>query len=188
MNKKTKLGVAAMVVAMMLTTGGCKDHRQVPAEKAVAMAEKVEVSEEKTEATAEPEAVVATDKEDVASEGYPSTYDEPKGKVLELLKDYNAHMDDYSTTGVTALGMGTQGSRVLLNFTIDDYRCPLSDKEKMKTVARELIEAMPIGQKVAWRCIPEEGYALMVTFVGRQSSKIVSVVFTKEELKEIVGR
>ena len=45
---------------------------------------------------------------------------------------------------------------------------------------------MPINEIVAWRCIPDEGHDLIVTLVGRQSSKIVSVVFTKKELKEIL--
>jgi hypothetical protein len=45
---------------------------------------------------------------------------------------------------------------------------------------------MPISEIVAWRCIPEEGHDLIVTLVGRQSSKIVSVVFNKKELKDLL--
>jgi hypothetical protein len=103
-----------------------------------------------------------------------------------VLKDYNAHMSDYSTTTVEALGMGAQGNRVLVNFSVSDIGFNLGDKAKLKKQARELIESMPIDRQTAWRCIPDEGYELMVTFVGRQSNKIVSVVFTKEELKEML--
>ena len=94
-------------------------------------------------------------------------------------------MADYNTTGVVALGMGSQGNRVLLNFSVTDIYFALSNKVKLKKQARELIESMPIGEKTAWRCIPEEGYELMVTFVGKQSLQIVSVIFTKDELKEM---
>ena len=107
-------------------------------------------------------------------------------EVLEVLKDYNAHMSDYNTTSVEALGMGSQGNCILLNFSVPDIGFNLDDKEKLKKQARELIESMPIDRQTAWRCIPNEGYNLMVTFVGRQSNKIVSVVFTKEELKEML--
>ena len=128
----------------------------------------------------------AAGKDANADEGYPSTYNQPKGTVLELLKDYNAHMADHNTTGVEALGMGSQAGRVLLNFSVADICFTLNDKVKLKKQARELIESMPIGEKTAWRCIPDEGYELMVTFVGKQSRQIVSVVFTKEELKELL--
>ena len=103
-----------------------------------------------------------------------------------MLKDYNAHMSDYNTTSVEALGMGSQGNCILLNFSVPDIGFNLDDKAKLKKQARELIESMPIDRQTAWRCIPNEGYNLMVTFVGRQSNKIVSVVFTKEELKEML--
>lgn len=174
--------VFSIIVCLMLTTGSCNGNKQEAAEVEAA-AEKVDTAAEKI---VPEQQVPAADKKAAADDGYPSTYNQPKGGVLELLKDYNAHMADYNTTGVEALGMGSQGNRVLLNFSVTDICFTLSDKVKLKKQARELIESMPIGKKTAWRCIPDEGYELMVTFVGKQSRQIVSVVFTTEELKEML--
>ena len=173
--------VFSIMVCLMQATSSCNGKQQKTAE--------AETTEEKVETAAEkavPERQESSAaKETKAADGYPSTYNQPKGTVLELLKDYNAHMADYNTTGVVALGMGSQGNRVLLNFSVTDIYFALSNKVKLKKQARELIESMPIGEKTAWRCIPEEGYELMVTFVGKQSLQIVSVIFTKDELKEM---
>lgn len=186
MKKKIYLVAVVIAVGMMLTTSSCKGHKQEAAEVDET---KEHVDTIKTiEEQAPPTETKAANEENEAeaTDGYPSTYEQPKGRVLDVLKDYNAHMSDYNTTGVEALGMGSQGKCVLLNFSVSDIGFNLGDKAKLKIQARELIKAMPIDRQTAWRCIPEEGYELMVTFVGRQSSKIVSVVFTKEELKEML--
>jgi hypothetical protein len=184
--------VFSIMVCLMQATSSCNGKQQKTAEVETT-AEKVDSAEEiacdtptSVSEKAVPERQVsAAVKEANTDDGYPSTYNQPKGTVLELLKDYNAHMADYNTTGVVALGMGSQGNRVLLNFSVTDIYFALSNKVKLKKQARELIESLPIGEKTAWRCIPEEGYELMVTFVGKQSLQIVSVIFTKDELKEM---
>lgn len=174
-----------MASAMMLTTSSCKGYKsETSAAEEHTTEKKVEATGEKAEAPEAP--VAAAEKKAKADEGYPPTYEEPKGKVLEVLKNYNAHMADYNTTGVEALGMGFQGNHVLVNYSVTDISFEMNNKAKLKTQARQLIEAMPIAEKVAWRCIPEEGHDLMVTLVGRQSSKIVTMVFTNEELKDIL--
>ena len=104
----------------------------------------------------------------------------------DTLAAYNAHMADFNSTGVEALGMGFQENHVLVNYTVTDISFEMNNKAKLKVQARKLIESMPINEKMAWRCIPEEGHDLLVTLVGRQSSKIVTMVFTKDELKEIL--
>ena len=185
MNKKISVCAVTLASAMMLATTGCKGKVDKTAadtatEKTV---ETVETVEEKAVTDTVAAETVTEDKTDNA---YPSTYDEPKGQVLEVLKDYNAHMTDYNATGVEALGMGFQRNTVLVNYTVSDISFDLKNKAKLKTQARSLIQAMPINEKVAWRCIPDEGHDLLVTLVGRQSCKIVSVLFTKEELKEML--
>jgi len=182
--KNRKISLCAVIAcAMMLTTISCIGNKSEGGSEENATEKKAEAVEETTE---DPDTLSADAEEDADDEGYPSTYEQPEGKVLELLKDYNAHMDDYNTTGVTALGMGFQKNRVLLIFSVDNYRYDLNNKAKLKSQARELIGLIPVGQRVAWRCIPDEGHELKVTFVGKQSSKIVSVVFSKEELKELL--
>ena len=170
--------------AMMLTTNSCKEQKAEPTTNTTTE-EKEAAVEQKAEA---PEAtVVVPEKKAKTDNGYPLTYEEPKGKVLQVLMDYNAHMTDFNATGVEALGMGFQENHVLVNFSVTDISFDMNNKAKLKVQARKLIESMPIGEKVAWRCIPEEGHDLLVTLVGRQSSKIVTMVFTKEELKDILN-
>ena len=179
MGIKSYIGLLVLTIAMLSCKGRASD-----AQSQSAQVDTVVTVKEQTPAT---ETKVDTVAEKTASdEGFPSTYEQPKGRVLDVLKDYNAHMSDYSTTTVEALGMGAQGNRVLVNFSVSDIGFNLGDKAKLKKQARELIESMPIDRQTAWRCIPDEGYELMVTFVGRQSNKIVSVVFTKEELKDML--
>ena len=182
MNKKYMICMVA-ASAIMLTTSSCKGKKGETV--ADTTTEKtVEAVEEK----AAPDTLAAeTEPEAKKDNGYPLTYEEPKGKVLQVLKDYNAHMTDFNMTGVEALGMGFQENHVLVNFSVTDISFDMNNKAKLKVQARKLIESMPIGEKVAWRCIPEEGHDLLVTLVGRQSSKIVTMVFTKEELKEILN-
>ena len=182
MNKKISVCALTLASAMMLATSSCKGKVDKTA---------ADTATEKTVETVEEKAVTdtvtaETVTEDKTDNAYPSTYDEPTGQVLEVLKDYNAHMTDYNATGVEALGMGFQGNTVLVNYTVSDISFDLKNKAKLKTQARSLIQAMPINEKVAWRCIPDEGHDLLVTLVGRQSCKIVSVLFTKEELKEML--
>ena len=166
-----------MAIAVLSCKGRASEAQSAKVDTVVTVKEETPVTETKVDTVAENTA---------SDDGFPSTYEPPKGQVLEVLKDYNAHMSDYSTTTVEALGMGAQGNRVLVNFSVSDIGFNLDDKAKLKKQARELIESMPIDRQTAWRCIPNEGYNLMVTFVGRQSNKIVSVVFTKEELKEML--
>ena len=182
MNKKISVCALTLASAMMLATSSCKGKVDKTA---------ADTATEKTVETVEEKAVTdtvtaETVTEDKTDNAYPSTYDEPTGQVLEVLKDYNAHMTDYNATGVEALGMGFQGNTVLVNYTVSDISFDLKNKAKLKTQARSLIQAMPINEKVAWRCIPDEGHDLLVTLVGRQSCKIVSVLFTKEEVKEML--
>lgn len=173
--------VAAVAGVIIMVTSSCQGNKQ---EKADATSKKVDTVE--TVAKQAPEQEAKTKNKAEADNGFPSTYEQPKATVLDVLKEYNANMSDYNTTGVEALGMGSQGNCVLLNFSVSDINFSLGNKTKLKEQARELIKSMPIDRQTAWRCIPNEGYDLMVTFVGRQSSKIVSVVFTKEELKEML--
>ena len=177
MGIKHYIGISALAIAVLSCKGRASDAQSAKVDTVVTVKEETPVTETKVDTVAEKTA---------SDDGFPSTYEPPKGQVLEVLKDYNAHMSDYSTTTVEALGMGAQGNRVLVNFSVSDIGFNLGDKAKLKKQARELIESMPIDRQTAWRCIPNEGYNLMVTFVGRQSNKIVSVVFTKEELKEML--
>ena len=177
MGIKHYIGISALAIAVLSCKGRASDAQSAKVDTVVTVKEETPVTETKVDTVAQKTA---------SDDGFPSTYEPPKGKVLEVLKDYNAHMSDYSTTTVEALGMGAQGNRVLVNFSVSDIGFNLGDKAKLKKQARELIESMPIDRQTAWRCIPDEGYELMVTFVGRQSNKIVSVVFTKEELKDML--
>lgn len=174
---KNYIGISALAIAVLSCKGRASDVQSEQVDTVVTIQDKAPVTETKADTIARKTAPV---------NGFPSTYEQPKASVLDVLKDYNAHMSDYNATGVEALGMGSQGNRVLLNFSVSDIGFNLSDRAKLKTQARDLIKAMPIDRQTAWRCIPDEGYELMVTFVGRQSNKIVSVVFTKEELKEML--
>ena len=177
MGIKHYIGISALAIAVLSCKGRSSDAQSAKVDTVVTAQEQVPVTETNVDTVAQNTA---------SDDGFPSTYEPPKGQVLEVLKDYNAHMSDYNTTSVEALGMGSQGNCILLNFSVSDIGFNLDDKAKLKKQARELIESMPIDRQTAWRCIPNEGYNLMVTFVGRQSNKIVSVVFTKEELKEML--
>ena len=191
MNKKTLYCVAVIAAVMLLTTSSCRNNKQETG-NAEAKTETVDtvaaktVSDTITNKTEQEDDSDEIKQEDDSDEGYPLTYEQPKGKILQLLKDYNAHMEDYNTTSVMALGMGFQRNYVLVNYSVADISFDLKNKAKLKTQVRKLILSMPINEIVAWRCIPDEGHDLIVTLVGRQSSKIVSVVFTKKELKEIL--
>lgn len=191
MNKKTLYCMAVIAAVMLLTTSSCKNNKQETG-NAEATTETVDTVAEKAVSdtlTNEKELENESNKikqEDESDEGYPLTYEQPKDKILQLLKDYNAHMDDYNTTSVVALGMGFQSNHVLVNYSVADISFDLKNKANLKTQVRKLILSMPISEIVAWRSIPEEGHDLIVTLVGRQSSKIVSVVFTKKELKDIL--
>ena len=177
MGIKHYIGISALAIAVLSCKGRASDAQSAKVDTVVTVKEETPVTETNVDTVAQNTA---------SDDGFPSTYEPPKGQVLEVLKDYNAHMSDYNTTSVEALGMGSQGNCILLNFSVPDIGFNLDDKEKLKKQARELIESMPIDRQTAWRCIPNEGYNLMVTFVGRQSNKIVSVVFTTEELKEML--
>lgn len=177
MGIKNYIGISALAIAMLSCKGRASEAQSAKVDTVVTAQEQVPVTETNVDTVAQNTA---------SDDGFPSTYEPPKGQVLEVLKDYNAHMSDYNTASVEALGMGSQGKCILLNFSVPDIGFNLADKEKLKKQARELIESMPIDRQTAWRCIPNEGYNLMVTFVGRQSNKIVSVVFTTEELKEML--
>ena len=177
MGIKNYIGISALAIAVLSCKGRASTTQSEQVDTVAPVEDKAPATETKVDTVA---------KKTVSDEGFPSTYEQPKGRVLDVLKDYNAHMSDYSTTSVEALGMGAQGNRLLLNFSVSDIGFNLGDKVKLKKQARELIVSMPIDRQTAWRCIPDEGYELMVTFVGRQSNKIVSVVFTKEELKEML--
>ena len=174
--------MAVIAAVMLLTTSSCKNNKQETG-NAEATTETVDTVAEKAVSDT---LTNEMEQEDESDEGYPLTYEQPKDKILKLLKDYNAHMDDYNTTGVMALGMGFQSNHVLVNYSVADISFDLKNKANLKTQVRKLILSMPISEIVAWRCIPEEGHDLIVTLVGRQSSKIVSVVFTKKELKDIL--
>ena len=177
MGIKNYIGISALAIAVLSCKGRASEAQSAKVDTVVTVKEETPVTETNVDTVAQNTA---------SDDGFPSTYEPPKGQVLEVLKDYNAHMSDYNTTSVEALGMGSQGNCILLNFSVPDIGFNLDDKEKLKKQARELIESMPIDRQTAWRCIPNEGYNLMVTFVGRQSNKIVSVVFTTEELKEML--
>jgi len=62
----------------------------------------------------------------------------------------------------------------------------LKDKDDLKKRVTEMVNALPFEQKEAWQCIPNTGYDLMYTFVGKQSSDIVSVVLTVDELQTLL--
>lgn len=129
---------------------------------------------------------VSEEKEDM-TETFSNTYSEPESdEVKDLLMDYNEHMDDYSTESMTALGMGFRDNKVLLNFTVNEELFELKDKENLKKRVTEIVKALPFEQKEAWQCIPNMGYELMYTFVGKQSNNIVSVVLTVDELQTLL--
>ena len=178
--------VLAAVAAGVIGLGSCKGGKSEAAGSGKAAEDSTAVTtEELSEATAEK---AETTEAGAGKDGgeFPSTFEQPEGRVLELLKDYNARMDDYNAKGLTALGMGFQQNRVLLNYTVDDDLYDLRHRERLTQQAREMIRALKMSERAAWRCIPDEGHTLMMTFVGKRSGKIVSVVFTPEELRELL--
>ena len=129
---------------------------------------------------------VAEEKADM-TETFSNTYSEPESdEVVDLLKDYNEHMDDYSTDGMTALGMGFRDNKVLLNFSVNEDAFDIQNKEALKERVKKMVGDMPMEQKEAWQCIPNMGYELMYTFVGKKSSDIVSVVLTVDDLQMLL--
>jgi hypothetical protein len=132
------------------------------------------------------EPTVAEEMEDM-TETFSNTYSEPESEeVTELLKAYNERMDDYSTDYMTALGMGFRDGKVLLNFSVNEEKFGINDKEALKERVKKMVSDMPMEQKEAWQCIPNTGYDLMYTFVGKQSSDIVSVVLTVDDLQGLL--
>ena len=179
----TKLLTILMIAAVtLLITNSCKNNKQETGVTS-ATAEKVDTVVEGAVSDTLTDEMELDDETDESS---PLTYEQPKGKILDLLNNYNAHMEDYNTTGVVALGMGFQRNYVLVNYSVADINFDLKNRTNLKKQVRKLILSMPISEIVAWRCIPEEGHDLIVTLVGRQSSKIVSVVFNKKELKDLL--
>ena len=129
---------------------------------------------------------VADEKEDM-TETVSNTYSEPESEeVTDLLKAYNEHMDDYSTDVMTALGMGFRDNKVLLNFSVNEDAFDIQNKEALKERVKKMVGDMPMEQKEAWQCIPNMGYELMYTFVGKKSSDIVSVVLTVDDLQMLL--
>lgn len=129
---------------------------------------------------------VADEKEDM-TETFSNTYSEPESEeVTDLLMAYNEHMDDYSTDVMTALGMGFRDNKVLLNFSVNEDAFDIQNKEALKERVKKMVGDMPIEQKEAWQCIPNMGYELMYTFVGKKSSDIVSVVLTVDDLQMLL--
>ena len=170
--------VLAAVAAGVIGLGSCKGGKDEAAGSGKAAEDSTAVTtEELSEATAE---------KAETTEAGAGKDEQPEGRVLELLKDYNARMDDYNAKGLTALGMGFQQNRVLLNYTVDDDLYDLRHRERLTQQAREMIRALKMSERAAWRCIPDEGHTLMMTFVGKRSGKIVSVEFTPEELRELL--
>ena len=62
----------------------------------------------------------------------------------------------------------------------------IQNKEALKERVKKMVGDMPMEQKEAWQCIPNTGYDLMYTFVGKQSSDIVSVVLTVDDLQGLL--
>ena len=98
MKKKIYLVAVVIAVGMMLTTSSCKGHKREAAEvdETKEHVDTIKTIEEQVPPTETKAANEETDAE--AIDGYPSTYEQPKGRVLDVLKDYNAHMSDYNTT------------------------------------------------------------------------------------------
>ena len=160
MKRKFLVG-AALMGAVLLTMSSCSGSSK----------NEPSVTEEKADMT----------------DTFSNTYSEPESdEVTDLLKDYNEHMDDYSTESMTALGMGFRDNKVLLNFSVNEKYFDLKDKDDLKKKVTEMVNALPFEQKEAWQCIPNTGYDLMYTFVGKQSSDIVSVVLTVDELQTLL--
>lgn len=107
-------------------------------------------------------------------------------EVGDLMKVYNENMDAHSGDGMISLGMGFQNGNVLLNYTVDDSKFDLGNLESLKAAMTDSIKHMPTQQKEDMQCIPNAGYKIIYTFVGKKSAEIVSFIFTVEELQELL--
>lgn len=107
-------------------------------------------------------------------------------EVGDLMKAFNENMDAHSGDGMISLGMGFQNGNVLLNYTVDDSKFDLGDLESLKAAMTDSIKHMPTQQKEDMQCIPNAGYKIIYTFVGKKSAEIVSFIFTVEELQELL--
>ena len=107
-------------------------------------------------------------------------------EVGDLMKVYNENMDAHSGDGMISLGMGFQNGNVLLNYTVDDSKFDLGNLESLKAAMTDSIKHMPTQQKEDMQCIPNAGYKIIYTFVGKKSAEIVSFIFTLEELQELL--
>ena len=107
-------------------------------------------------------------------------------EVGDLMQAFNENMDAHSGDGMISLGMGFQNGNVLLNYTVDDSKFNLGDLESLKAAMTDSIKNMPTQQKEDMQCIPNAGYKIIYTFVGKKSAEIVSFIFTVEELQELL--
>jgi len=113
-------------------------------------------------------------------------WSEVNDEVGDLMKTYNENMDAHSRDGMISLGMGFQNGNVLLNYTVDDTKFDLGDLESLKAAMTDSIKQMPTQEKEDMQCIPNAGYKIIYTFVGKKSAAIVSFIFTVEELQELL--
>lgn len=113
-------------------------------------------------------------------------WSEVDDEVGDLMKEFNANMDSHSRDGMISLGMGFQNGNVLLNYTVDDNKFDLGNLESLKAAMTDSIKQMPTQEKEDMQCIPNAGYKIIYTFVGKKSAAIVSFIFTVEELQELL--
>lgn len=113
-------------------------------------------------------------------------WSEVDDEVGDLMKEFNANMDSHSRDGMISLGMGFQNGNVLLNYTVDDNKFDLGNLESLKAAMTDSIKQMPTQEKEDMQCIPNAGYKIIYTFVGKKSASIVSFIFTVEELQELL--
>ena len=70
--------------------------------------------------------------------------------------------------------------------TVDDNKFDLGNLESLKAAMTDSIKQMPTQEKEDMQCIPNAGYKIIYTFVGKKSASIVSFIFTVEELQELL--
>lgn len=114
------------------------------------------------------------------------SYSEVDDEVGDLMKEFNADMDSHSNDHMISLGMGFQNACVLLNYTVDDSTFDLGDIESLKAAMTDSIKHMTTQEKEEMQCIPNAGYKIIYTFVGKKSAAIVSFAFTVEELQDLL--